>query len=148
MLDAWRDEYRFSKHTIIRGHVAARSGDALAHLVGDRLKARSVEHAVTGLAAAWQLTRYATFRIATFYVEAEPDSALRDELGFREDERGANLWLVVPNDKGVFQGAGERDGLRCVHPIQTYLDLKEQPERASEAAERLRADLLNWQGEA
>jgi hypothetical protein len=144
LLDAWRDDYRFSKHTILRGYVAARSGDALARLVGDRLKARSVEHAATGLAAAWQLTRFATFRIATFYVEAEPESALEDELGFREDVRGANLWLVVPNDAGVFQGAEERDGLRCVHPVQAYLDLKEHPERASEAAERLRAELLNW----
>lgn len=144
LLEAWRDQYRFSKHTIIQGHVAARSGDALARLVGDKLKAQSVEHAATGLAAAWQLTHFATFRIATFYVDAEPGSALRDELGFREDARGANLWLVVPNDAGVFQGAEERDGLRCVHPVQAYLDLKEHPERASEAAERLRAELLNW----
>lgn len=143
LLEAWREQYRFSKHTIIQGHVAARSGDALARLVGDKLKAQSVEHAVTGLAAAWQFTHFATFRIATFYLGAEPDSALRNELGFREDARGANLWLVVPNDAGVFQGAEEREGLRCVHPIQAYLDLKEHPERASEAAERLRAEFLN-----
>jgi hypothetical protein len=144
LLDAWREQYRFSKHTMIQGHVAARSGDALAHVVGDTLKARAVEHAATGLAAAWQLTRFAAFRIATFYLDAEPGTTLRDELGFREDARGANLWLVVPNDDGVFQGAEERDGLRCVHPVQVYLDLKEHPERAAEAAERLRAELLNW----
>jgi hypothetical protein len=143
LLEAWREQYRFSKHTIIQGHVVARSGDALARLVGDELKARSLEHAATGLAAAWQLTRFATFRIATFYLDAEPDSALREQLGFREDPRGANLWLVVPNDAGVFHGAREREGLRCVHPVQAYLDLKEHPERASEAAERLRAELLD-----
>jgi len=143
LLEAWREQYRFFKHTVIQGHVVARSGDALARLVGDELKARSLEHAATGLAAAWQLTRFATFRIATFYLDAEPDSALREELGFREDERGANLWLVVPNDAGVLQGAQEREGLRCVHPVQAYLDLKEHPERASEAAERLRAELLD-----
>jgi hypothetical protein len=144
LLEAWREQYRFSKHTIIQGHVAARSGDALARQVGDTLEARSVEHAATGLAAAWQLTRFATFRIATFYLDADPDTALKDDLGFREDVRGANLWLVVPNDAGVFQGAQERNGLRCVHPVQVYLDLKEHPERASEAAERLRAEFLSW----
>jgi len=144
LLEAWREQYRFSRHTIIRGHVAARSGDALARLVGDTLKARGLEHAATGLAAAWQLTRFATFRIATFYLDAEPQAALGDELGFREDARGANLWLVVPNDAGVFQGAQERDRLRCVHPVQVYLDLKEHPERAAEAAERVRAELLSW----
>jgi len=143
LLDAWREQYRFAKHTVIGGHVAARSGDELAHVVGDTLKARAVEHAATGLAAAWQLSRFATFRLATFYLDAEPQPAIKDELGFREDPRGANLWLVVPNDAGVFQGADERDGLRCVHPVQAYLDLKEHPERSSEAADRLRAELLN-----
>jgi hypothetical protein len=144
LLEAWREQYHFSKHTIIRGHVAARSGEALAHLVGDALKARGIEHAATGLVAAWQLTRFATFRIATFYLEAEPPVALSEKLGFREDARGANLWLVVPNDAGVFFGAEDRDGLRCVHPVQAYLDLKEHPERAAEAAERLRTAYLNW----
>ena len=39
LLDTWQDEYRFSKHTIIQGHVAARSGDALTRLVADALSA-------------------------------------------------------------------------------------------------------------
>ncbi len=67
-----------------------------------------------------------------------------DGLGFREDERGANVWLVVPNDAGVFQGASDHDGVRCVHPVQAYLDLKQHPERANEAAEQLRAELIRW----
>jgi len=54
------------------------------------------------------------------------------------------LWLVVPNDTGVFQGAVEKDGIRCVHPAQVYVDLKDHPERAAEAADRLRAELLTW----
>lgn len=144
LLDAWQDEYRFSKHTIIQGHVAARSGDALTRFVADALSAAKVEHAATGLSAAWQLTRFAGFRTATFFVPAPPTVSLKSELGFREDARGANLWLVVPNDAGVFQGADERDGVRCVHPVQVYLDLKEHPERASDAAERIRSEFLNW----
>ena len=58
--------------------------------------------------------------------------------------RGANVWFVVPNDEGVFQGASEQDELRCVHPVQVYLDLKNHPERAREAAEHLRTRLLDW----
>jgi hypothetical protein len=144
LIDAWQDEYRFSRHTIIRGHVAARSGDALTRFVADALSAAKVEHAATGLSAAWQLTRFAGFRIATFFVDAEPSTSFKSELGFREDARGANLWLVVPFDAGVFQGASERDGVRCVHPVQVYLDLKQHPERALDAAERIRAEFLNW----
>ncbi len=144
LLDAWQEKYRFSRHSIIRGHVASRSGDALTHFVSDSLKLADAEHVATGHSAAWQLTHFATFRIATFYLDEEPDEALRDKLGFRQDSRGANLWLVVPNDAGVFQGAQDRDGVRCVHPVQAFLDLKEHPERATEAAERVRAEYLTW----
>jgi hypothetical protein len=144
LLEAWRDEYRFAKHTILQGHVAARSGDALTRFVADALTAAKVEHAATGLSAAWQITRFAGFRTATFFVEAEPSAALNENLGFRDDARGANLWLVVPNDAGVFQGAEMRDGVRCVHPVQAYLDLKEHPERSADAAERIRTEFLSW----
>jgi len=144
LLDAWRDEYRFDKHVLLQGHVAARSGDALARFVGDTLAEGSVEHAATGLAAAWQMTHFAAFRIATFFLAESPSNELREKLGFREDARGANLWLVLPNDAGVFHGAETRDGLRCVHPVQAYVDLKAHPERATEAAEHLRSELLSW----
>lgn len=142
LLDAWRETYQFSKHTLHQGHVAARSGDALLRFVADTLAEHKVEHAATGLAAAWVLTRFAAFRIATIYLPADPSPELLERLGFREDAGGANLWLVVPKDAGVFHGAVEKDGIRCVHPVQVHVDLKDHPERAAEAAERLRAELL------
>ena len=144
LLDAWRETYQFSKHTIYQGHVAARSGDALLKFTCDTLAVQNVAHATTGLAAAWAFTRFAAFRIATVYLADDPPRELTEKLSFREGPRGANLWLVVPNDAGVFHGAIEKDGIRCVHPVQGYLDLKGHPERASEAAERLRSELLNW----
>ena len=144
LLDAWRDEYHFDKHTIIKGVLAARSGDALTRFVGDTLTEASAEHAATGLAAAWQMTHFAGFRIATFFVAEPCTKDLMDRLGFREEARGANLWLVNPNDAGVFHGAGVRDAVRCVHPVQAYVYLKSHPERAPEAAERLQRELLAW----
>jgi hypothetical protein len=144
LLDAWREAYQFSKHTRLQGYVAARSGDALLRFVADTLSDRKVEHAATGLAAAWVFTHFAAFRIATVYLASDPSLELLNQLGFREDARGANLWLVIPSDEGVFQGAIDNDGIRCVHPAQVYVDLKHHPERAAEAAERLRAELLTW----
>lgn len=144
LLDAWRETCPFSKHTLHQGHVAARSGDTLLRFVTDTFVEQGIEHAATGLAAAWTLTRFAAFRIATVYLPTDPSFALLERLSCREDPRGANLWLVVPNDAGVFQGAIEKDGIRCVHPVQVYVDLKGHPERATEAAERLRSELLTW----
>ncbi len=144
LLDAWREAYNFSKHHSIRGHVAARAGDVLLRQLADTLEQASVSYAATGLAAAWLLDRFAGFQTTTLYLAEEPSSALLDSLSFREENRGANVWLVVPNDVGVFHGAAEIDGIRCVHPVQAYLDLGAHPERAEEAAQQLRTAHLNW----
>ena len=133
LLDAWRDEYRFDRHTLIQGSGAARSGDSLTRFVGDALSAASVEYAATGLSAAWQLTHFAAFRIDTVILAEPPAQELRVQLGFREEPRGANLWLVIPNDVGVFHGAERRESVRCAHSVQAHLDLKGHPERAADA---------------
>lgn len=148
LLDAWHESYDFARHRITRGHIAARSGDILLGKLAAKLKEHEVEHAATGLAAAWVLTRFAAFRIVTLYLAAEPSEELLSSLAFREDPRGANIWLVAPNDEGVFHGAQELDGVRCVHPVQVYLDLKGHPERAQEAADLLRQERLSWRTDA
>jgi hypothetical protein len=84
------------------------------------------------------------FRLATFFLADPPGKNLFDLLHFRENDRGANTWLVVPNDKGVFLGSSARDDIICVHPVQIYLDLKGHPERAKEAAAMVRQESLKW----
>jgi hypothetical protein len=148
LLDAWREEYDFEKHRILRGHIAARSGGALLRAIAESLSEFHADHAASGLGAAWLMTRFAGFRLVTFYLREQPSPALLDGLSFREEERGANVWLVVPNDEGVFHGSSEREGLRCVHPIQVYLDLGAHPERASEAATELRERYVSWRRSA
>lgn len=148
LLDAWREAYDFSMHQVIPGHMAARSGDEALHQLATGLQSQGIRYAATGLAAAWLLTRFSGFRLATVYVAERPAVEGLESLGFREDKRGANVWLVVPKDEGVFQGADHRDGIMCVHPVQAYLDLMDQPERAKEAAEQLRSELLKWSSHA
>ena len=145
LLDAWQEVYDFMKHHVVRGHVAARSGVALLRQLVAGLDRASVRYAVTGLASAWLLGRYAGFRTASIYLPRAPSPDLIATLSFREDARGANVWLVVPNDEGVFPGATTTpDGIRCVHPIQAYLDLHAHPERAWDIARELRSEHLHW----
>ena len=141
LLDAWHEDYRFDRHTVIRGHVSAGSGDTLARSLAWTLDQLGVSHSVTGLPAAWLCTKYAGFRLVTVYLADFPSAGLMADLGFREGPRGANTWLVVANDEGVFHGASRVEDVRCVHPVQIYLDLKGHPERAQEAADTLRAQL-------
>ena len=142
LLDSWQEEYRFDRHTVLRGHIAAGSGDSLTRSVAATLSQVEVSYAVTALPAAWLWTRHAGFRLATVYLPEIPSAALLVDLGFREESRGANTWLAIPNDEGVFDGAREVDGVRSVHPVQAYLDLLSHPERAREAAAELRSRLL------
>lgn len=144
LLDAWYEEYDFKKHHIIRGHIPSRSGAELLNELSESLRQMNVDHAATALGAAWLFTQFAAFRIITLYLRERPSASLLGALSFREESRGANVWFVVPNDEGVFQGVSENDGIPCVHPVQVYVDLKDHPERSKEAAEQLRSQLLRW----
>jgi hypothetical protein len=144
LLDAWLETYDFSKHQIIKGHIAARTGEELLKRMSRTLADQRIDYAATGLAGAWQYTHFAMFRLATFYLADPPGKNLFDLLHFREDDRGANTWLVVPNDNGVFHGSSTCDDIVCVHPVQIYLDLKWHPERAKEAAEMVLKESLKW----
>ena len=120
LLDAWREEYRFGRHHVFQGHISAGGGDSLTHYIAGTLSKIGAFYAATALPAAWLWTRYAGFRLSTVYLSVPPSEGLKRDLGFREDPRGANTWLVVPNDEGVFMGSEVVDGIRCVHPVQAY----------------------------
>lgn len=142
LLDAWAQVYDFAKHDIGRFHAVGRSGPEVLETLAGQLGNVRVEWAATGLSAAWQWSRFADFRLTTLFV-AEP---LLDPLalGLRPVDQGENVWIVTPNDQGVFYAAADVSGVRCVHPVQAYLDLFGHPERAKEAAAALRADKLAW----
>lgn len=142
LLDAWFESYDFQKHTIHKGYVPARSGSALQQRLSDYLSREGIEHAVTGLGAAWQYTQFAAFRTLTVFVDNKLSPDMLMELDFNEGGAGSNTWLVIPNDQSVFWSANVVNGIRCVHLIQAYLDLRGQPERANEAMEELRHFIL------
>ena len=148
LLKAWAEAYRFSVKDILIGHVATRSGEECQARVAQELERDGIRHAATGLGAAWLHNHFADFRLVVIYVERRPADELLDRIGFREEERGANTWLAVPSDPGVFLGASVREGVNCVHLLQAYLDLAWQPERSKEAKELLYRDFLNWSSNA
>lgn len=144
LLDTWSESYDFSDHRVHRGHIAVRGSERRLRSLNDALGDAGVEHAATGLAAAWHYVSYAAYRLVTTYVAEMPDSEHLNQIGFRPVETGANVWLVVPNDAGVFAGTVEREGIPYVSAVQAYLDLLHHPERAGEAADELRRTCLCW----
>ncbi len=143
LLDTWQNEYDFRKHRILKGFVPHRSGEAALFDISKKFEASGVSYAATGLAGAWLLSHFATFRLVTFYLKEFPDREQLRVIGFTEQPSG-NVWLVFPNDDGVFTDMSTRDQVSCAHPIQIYLDLKGLPERSSEAATTIRSEYLRW----
>ncbi len=143
LLDAMREAYDFSKHHIIRGHVAARSSGEVLQRLAESMYRGKIKYAATGLAGAWLWSGFAGFRLVVLFVSELPDTKACGQMGFQEMERGENVWLVQPNDAGVFDGSETREGISCAHPVQVYLDLKDHPERSAEAADELRKKLLD-----
>lgn len=148
LLDAWYEKYDFSKHQIIKGLIAERTSDAVLSQIAAVFERYGLDYALTGLSAAWVLSKFATFRTSTVYLREMPSLELVKALNFVKGDKGSNVWLVVPNDEGVFDGASHGQGVWCAHPVQVYLDLKGHPERAKEAAEALRKQYLNWRSNA
>jgi len=143
LLEAWREAYDFSKHSVFRGHLAARSSDEVLRRLSEGLNRAGIEYAATGLAGAWLLDPFVGYRLVVLYVAQAPSDETQRAIGFREEKSGENIWLVTPNDPGVFHGSTDQKGVRCVHPIQAYLDLKDHPERSAEASERLLKKFLS-----
>ena len=144
LLDAWSDEYRFDRHEVVRGH-ASGAGIEVTRELGMRLLESDSRYAFTGLPAAWLFGAFARFRLNSVYVDGDPRE-LAEELGLRQNERGANVELIVPDDEGIFAGSEEVDEIECVSRVQTYLDLRHLPERSGEAADHLRESGL-WHGD-
>ena len=120
-----------------------RTGEAVLKNIAEMLTTvKDLKWAATGLAAAWQMTRYADFRLTTIFVSRPLFES--ETLGFRPVLRGENVWLAVPKDDGVLYRAEPVGGAVCVTPVQAYLDLLGHPERSQEAAGHLRAEKLGW----
>lgn len=144
LLQAWQAQYDLRRHDILQGHVAARSGEDLARQVAEACRGLGFDYALTGLAAGWLMAPFAGYRLVTVYLRKSPGDKLFQRLKWHEEKRGANLWLIRPNDEGVFHGAQNVKSMVCVGPVQVWLDLCNLPERAEEAAEHLRKERLKW----
>ncbi len=144
LLDSWREKYDFKKNRIIKGHIAARSSNEIIKRISNLLSDKNILHAATGLSGAWLYCKFANFRTISFYIEKQLSKNMYKQLGFRQGEKGSNVWFVVPKDEGVFQGIQKVEGVNCAHPVQVYLDLLGHPERAIEAANDLRKNFLSW----
>lgn len=137
VLQAWKEAYDFDHHTIIKGHIPARNMEQLTKRLQQILSNIDIQYALSGLAGAWMISPFAQYQTTTCYISQVPNQHLLQELGFRQTNLGANMWFVIPDDEGIWEGVTPLTELAIptVHPFQVWLDLKAHPERADEASE-------------
>lgn len=138
LLDAWVQADEANKRIKrVEYSILASDPSSIARLVRDALDGTT--HCFTQWIAAWLRKAYTTPPVVSAYVTG--DVITRFSLG-RKVSSGGNLWLLVPEDRGVFQGGQVSDGFSLASDAQIYLDLINAGLRGPEAAGALRA----WEG--
>lgn len=141
LLDAWAARDAWSKRVTLRQYsVLATNFDQLAERVLQLAPTTRV--AFTQWFAASQRFPYTPPPVLSAYVSDFPDDAFLKDLQARPVSDGGRLWLVVPNDPGIFQQVRIVRHCPLVADPQIYLDLLSVGLRGPDQAKALR----EWEG--
>jgi hypothetical protein len=140
LLEAWAQADDWRKRTTVREYAAL---EADPELLARRIAASGDPRlAFTQWFAAKHRHQYTELPVVSVCRARFPDPAEQAALGLREVSQGGRLWIVVPQDEGVFQATRIVDGLPLVCDAQIYLDLLTAGLRGPDAARALRG----WEG--
>lgn len=136
LLDTWAAADSWKKRAHVRQY-SVLEGDPrkLAQRILDK---SSGNIAFTQWFAAGLRFPYADVPLVSAYVKPAPLSSFAEALGAREVTTGGNLWLIAPEDAGVFQAAQTSEGYPLVCDAQIYLDLLQVGLRGPDQANALR----------
>jgi len=131
-VDQWRTRTDVREYSLLLTH-PSEIATSLRDFLGDR------RHAFTQWFAGWLRHPYTLPQVVTAYVNDFPDEvALEHQLLARRVEQGGRLWLVKPDDPGVFLRSQSVQEFTLVSDIQIYLDLLAAGRRGDEQANELR----------
>lgn len=144
LLDVWAAEMRDRDVRTLRAHRLARNPEALAATLSKALTAAGVDHAVTGAAAAARLAPFITaIPVTEVWVPDLSDlSAVADAAGAREVSEGHNVVVRSARDDLPMAFRGRVKDVWLADRFRVYLDLRADPRRGREQADRLRTEVL------
>lgn len=103
---------------------------------------QSVPIAFTQWIAAWLRHPYTEPVVTSAYVARLPEAAALERLGLRPVTDAGKVWLLIPDDEGVFLETPNAQGLPLATDAQIYLDLQRTRLCGPDQAAALR----NWEG--
>jgi hypothetical protein len=140
LLEEWSENYRFSRNKLSPFYTMDKLSD-FEYRLGEICEREGVHYGLTGFSGAARLSPAVRYQRAMAYVNCDLDR-LVDLLELKSVTSGANVALLTPYDEGVFFEENKIGGLRVLHPIQIYLDLKSMRGRGDEAAEVLLKEVI------
>jgi len=139
LLDSWVEHDDWAARTTVKQYTTLERdlGKIASDLAGSL---RDV--AFTQWYAAYLRHPYTQPPLVSCYCRQFPSAKSIKEWGLSEVVTGGKVWLLVPEDLGVFQLSQTASDLRLVSDPQIYLDLVKQGLRGPEQAQALR----EWSG--
>ena len=144
LLDLWAEEMtdrHVQRHQLYR---LARSPDEVLTKAGAGLRRADIGHAATGAAVAARMAPFITaVPVTEIWIAAITDPTLAAAAIDAElVPTGHNLVLLQAQDDTPLAFHRDQDGLTVVNPYRLYYDLRRDPRRGREQADRLRQEIL------
>lgn len=146
LLDLWAEEMRDRGVKQIRAFRLARDPRTLAVALSHTLMDAGVEHAVTGAAAAAALAPFVTV-IPVTEVWVSETVALQEAApaaGAEVVEEGHNVVLAQARDDAPLVFRRKVDDFWSVNVFRLFYDLRRDPRRGREQAQRLREEVIGF----
>lgn len=144
LLDLWAEEELGQVRVSTSAYVLAQTPAQVIDRVTVGLADAGVAHAVTGAAAASLLAPFVTsIPVVEVWVPGNAStSALMAAAGASPVGSGFNVTFLTTADDTGLAFAEQRDGTWLANSIRVYGDLRRDPKRGAEQAQRLREEVL------
>ncbi len=144
LLDLWAEENLDRAVERTTAFRLARTPQDLVTAVGEGLEKAHIGYAVTKAAAAMAVAAFVT---AVPTVDVWVDGAIAPQvvlaaLGAERVDTGANLVLMQTPGDAPLVFRREHNGVWMVNPMRLYFDLRKDPRRGREQADRVRQEVI------
>lgn len=146
LLDLWGEENTDRGVQRARAYRLARDPRELAGAVSAGLDAAGIGHAVTGVAAAALVAPFVT-AIPVSEIWVDSTASLDDVVAASDAEAvdtGANLVFAQASGDEPLAFRRRVEGAWVVNPVRLFADLRRDPRRGREQAERLRQEVIGF----
>ncbi|MCV7216227.1 hypothetical protein H7J51_13140 [Mycobacterium crocinum] len=146
LLDLWAEEMRDRRVKPLRVFRLARDARAHATSLSTLLAGANIDHAVTGPAGAARLAPFITsIPVVDIWITQAVDlSAASNAIGAEVVQEGHNILLRQEADDYPLVFRTLIDDVWTVNKFRLYLDLRKDPRRGREQADRLREEVIGF----